>query len=146
MRARIAIGLVGIAMGAFGALRFLQLDFPDIVNAVLWLAGGVVIHDGIIAPLTVGLTVLATRVVPASARTRVTVALIVLATVTITAIPVLGRFGARPDNPTILPRNYLLGWLVFATLVVLVALVSGPVMQRVRGRGKPGSEAPDSHA
>ena len=141
MRTRLAIGLVGIAMGAFGALRFLQLDFPDIVDAVLWLAGGVVIHDGIIAPLTVGLTVLATRVVPPTARTRVTVALIVLATVTITAIPVLGKFGARPDNPTILPRNYLLGWLVFASLVVLVALLAGPVRRLVRGRTEP-----DSHA
>ena len=141
MRTRLAIGLVGIAMGAFGALRFLQLDFPDIVDAVLWLAGGVVIHDGIIAPLTVGLTVLATRVVPPTARTRVTVALIVLATVTITAIPVLGKFGARPDNPTILPRNYLLGWLVFAFLVVVATLLAGPVMRLVRGRDRP-----DSHA
>ncbi len=74
MRTRLALGVVGVAMGAFGALRFLQLDLPDIVDAVLWLAGGVVIHDGIIAPLTIALTVLATRVVPPGARTRVTVA------------------------------------------------------------------------
>ena len=45
-------------------------------------------------------------------------ALVVLATVTVTAIPVLGRFGARPDNLTILPRNYVLGWLVLAALVL----------------------------
>ena len=139
MRTRLALGLVGIAMGAFGALRFLQLDLPDIVDAVLWLAGGVVIHDGIVAPLTIALTVLATRVVPPGARTRVTVGLVVLVTVTVTAIPVLGRFGARPDNPTILPRNYLLGWLALAALVVLVALLAGPVRRLVRGRSEPDS-------
>jgi hypothetical protein len=141
MRTRLLIGALGVAMGAFGALRFLQLDLPDIVDAVLWLAGGVVVHDAIIAPLTVALTVLATRVVPAGARVRVTVALIVLATVTVTAIPVLGRFGARPDNPTILPRNYLLGWLVLAALVVACSLLWGPVTRLVRGRGKPRSHA-----
>jgi hypothetical protein len=137
MRTRLLIGLVGVAMGAFGALRFLQLDLPDIVNAVLWLAGGVIVHDGILAPLTVGITVLLARVVPSVARVRVTVALVVLTTVTVTAIPVLGKFGARPDNLTILPRNYVVGWLVFAVVVLVVTLLAGPVARLVRGRGRP---------
>lgn len=128
MRWRLLIALVGVAMTAFGALRFIQLDLPDIVNAVLWLAGGVVLHDAVIAPLTVGLTVLATRVVPAGARMRITVALVVLVTVTATAVPVLGRWGARPDNPTVLDRNYVVGWLVFAALVLLATLWS-PVIR-----------------
>jgi hypothetical protein len=141
MRTRLLLGVLGVAMGAFGALRFLQLDLPDIVNAVLWLAGGVALHDGVIAPLTVGLTVLLARAVPSRARVRATVALIVVATVTVTAIPVLGKFGARPDNPTILPRNYLLGWVVFVALVLLVSVLAGPATRLVRGRGKPGSHA-----
>ncbi len=132
MRTRLLLGVVGVAMGAFGALRFLQLDFPDIVDAVLWLAGGVVLHDAILAPLTIGLTVLLTRVVPPSARARVTVGLVVLVTVTITAIPVLGRFGERPDNATILDRNYTVGWLVFAVLVLVGTLVTGPLARRIR--------------
>lgn len=132
MRTRLLLGVVGVAMGAFGALRFLQLDFPDIVDAVLWLAGGVVLHDAILAPLTIALTVLLTRVVPPGARTRVTVGLVVLVTVTITAIPVLGRFGERPDNATILDRNYTVGWLVFAVLVLVGTLVAGPLARRIR--------------
>lgn len=136
MRTRLLIGAVGVLAGAFGALRFLQLDFPDIVNAVLWLAGGVIVHDAIIAPLTIGLTVLATRVLPARLRTRVTVALVVLATVTLTAVPVLGRFGVKPDNDTLLDRNYVGGWLVFAAIVVLATLLVGPMgrlLRRSRG-------------
>lgn len=139
MRTRLAIGALGVGMGAFGTLRFLQLDFEDIVNAVLWLAAGVLIHDAVIAPLTIGLTLLLTRAVPAAARKQVAVALVVLATVTVTAFPVLGRFGERPDNPTILPRNYLAGWVVFAVLVFLVTLVASPLgrlLRRGRGRGK----------
>lgn len=137
MRTRLAIGGVGLAMGAFGALRFLQRDFPDIVNAVLWLAGGVLVHDAILAPLTIALTFLATRVLPAGARARVAVGFIVIATVTLTAVPVLGKFGERPDNPTILDRNYLVGWLVFVVLVVVVTVLAGPLATRLRrGRGK----------
>lgn len=144
MRTRLLIGVVGVAMGAFGALRFLQLDFPDLVDAVLWLAGGVIVHDAILAPLTIALTVLLTRVVPERARTRVTVGLVVLVTVTITAIPVLGRFGEKPDNITLLDRNYTVGWLVFAVLVLVGTLVAGPLARRVRpDQEKPVSSSQD---
>lgn len=136
MRTRLAIGAVGLAMGAFGALRFLQLDFPDIVNAVLWLAGGVLVHDAILAPLTIALTFLSARVLPAGARARVAVGFIVIATVTLSAVPVLGKFGERPDNPTILDRNYLVGWLVFVVLVAVVIVLAGPIAARRRRRGK----------
>jgi hypothetical protein len=134
MRTRLLIGALGVAMGSFGALRFVQLDFEDIVNAVLWLAGGVVVHDAIIAPLTLLVTLVAGRLVPAPARTRVAVGLVVLATVTVTAIPVLGRWGARPDNPTLLDRNYVVGWLVFAALVLLGMLLVGPLGRLRRSR------------
>lgn len=137
MRTRVAIGALGLAMGAFGALRFLQLDVADILNAVLWLAGGVLVHDALIAPLTIALAFLAARVLPVRARAGVAVGFIVIATVTITAVPVLAKLGERPDNPTLLDRNYLAGWLVFVVLVVAVIALSGPVSARLRrGRGE----------
>ena len=132
MRLRLAIGALGVVMGAFGALRFLQLDLPDLVDAVLWLAGGVVLHDAVVAPLTILVTIALGRVVPEEWRSRVTVAAVVLLTVTAVAVPVLGRFGARPDNPTLLDRDYVGGWLVLAALVLVVTLVSGVVARRLR--------------
>jgi hypothetical protein len=142
VRTRLALGAVGVLAAAFGALRFLQLDLPDILDAVLWLVAGVAVHDAVIAPLTIGLTLLATRVVPPGIRTRVVVALVVLATVTVTAIPVLGTFGARPDNPTILPRNYLVGWLVLAVLVLLVTVLAGPLTRRWHRGPQQGANRP----
>ena len=124
MRLRLLLGAIGVAMGAFGLLRFLQHDVGDIVSSVLWLAGGVVVHDGIIAPLTIGLTLVATRFLPREAWAVTTAAMVVLLTVTVTAIPVLGAFGRRPDNPTLLDRHYLLGWVVFAVVVLLVSLLT----------------------
>ena len=57
--------------------------------------------------------------VPSRVRGPVATGLIVLGTVTATAIPMLGRFGERADNATLLDRNYTVGWLVFALLVVI---------------------------
>ena len=48
---------------------------------------------------------------------------VVLGPVTLVAVPVLGRFGARPDNPTLLDRPYLLGYAVVALLSAAIALV-----------------------
>jgi hypothetical protein len=65
--------------------------------------------------------------------------LLVLGSLTIMAIPVLGRFGARPDNPTLLDRNYTAGWLVVAGLT-LVAVLAGMVSARtLRKTGGPGA-------
>lgn len=134
MRLRLVLGAVGFAMAAFGALRFLQLGLAKAFDAVIWLAAGVAVHDGVVAPLTIALTVVAVRFVPMAARSRVVVALVVVATVTVSAVPVLGRWGARPDNPTLLPRHYGLGWLAFLAVVVLVTLLSVPVGRALRGR------------
>ena len=51
-----------------------------------------------------------------------------LGTLTLLAVPVLGRFGARPDNLTLLDRNYPAGWVVVAAIVctaVVATLVFG---------------------
>lgn len=132
MRLRLVIGALGVVMGAFGALRFLQLDLPDLVDAVLWLAGGVVLHDAVVAPLTILLTVALARVVPEAWRSRITVAAVVLLTVTAVAVPVLGRFGARSDNRSLLDRDYVGGWLVLAALVLVATLLAGVVARRLK--------------
>jgi hypothetical protein len=58
------------------------------------------------------------------------VALVILVPLTLLAVPELGRFGARADRPTLLDRNYWLGWSVLVTLVV-VAVAAASVMTSV---------------
>ena len=150
---RAVVGLLGMAAAAYGAVLLLGLDGADLLDTVLWMAGGVVLHDAVVAPLTVLATVLLVRVVPASWRTSLTVGLVVLLGVTATAVPVLGRFGARSDNPTLLDRDYTGGWLLLAAAVLLLAVLV-PVVgarvgrrsgrdvgpgRRVRGAGGPGA-------
>lgn len=134
MRTRLLVGALGVAAGLFGLWRLVDRGWDPLVQAVLWLGGGVVLHDGVVAPLTLLLVVVGLRVVPRGWRARVTLALLVLLTVTATAVPVLGRWGARPDNPTLLDRHYVAGWCAFAVLVMLVTLAAGPVARAVRRR------------
>ncbi len=130
MRGRLALGGVGFLAAAYGAFRLLELGVGNLVSTVVWLAGGVLLHDAVLAPLTLGVCALGVRALPSRWRAATAGGLLVLGTLTLTAVPVLGRFGARPDNPTLLDRPYLLGWLVVASLVavgvVVVGLRTGP--------------------
>lgn len=133
--AQVVVGAVGVAVAAYGALLLLGQDGPDLLDSLLWLAGGVVVHDAVVAPLTVLATLALRRLLPARTWTAVTVGLVVLLTVTATAVPVLGRFGAREDNPTLLDRDYTGGWLVLALLVVAGTLVGSLLRARRAGGG-----------
>jgi len=113
-----------MAVAVVGVLYLTDDDVSDLVSLATWLVAGVVIHDGLLSVAVVVIGVAATRALPAWARSPVSIGFIVLGTVTVTAIPVLGRFGALPDNPTLLDRDYTTGWLVLAALTA-VAVAAG---------------------
>lgn len=121
---RALIGALGIGAGGYGAIELLDLGLDNLRDTAIWLVGGVLLHDGVVAPLTVATGVLVMTALRRPLPAPVVTGAIVLATVTVVAVPVLGRFGARADNPTLLDRNYVLGWLALATLTVVVVGVA----------------------
>ena len=127
---RIVVGVLGLAAMAYGGLLLVRRLSIDLFDSGVWLAGGVVAHDLVLAPLVIGLGLLLLPRLPVVARAPVTVGAVVLASVTLVAVPVLGRFGASPGNPTLLDRDYLTGWLVLATLTALAVAVAIVVRSR----------------
>jgi hypothetical protein len=128
---RTAIGALGVVIGLFGGWFLLtRQDFDQLTGAAVWLVVGVVLHDGVLAVVTLLLAAVVLRVLPASARAPAIVGFVVLGSVTLLAVPVLGRFGARPDNVTLLDRHYVVGWLVFAALTVAAVVVTSVVRSR----------------
>ena len=109
---------LGVVVGGYGAFRLLELGWANLAATLVWLAGGVILHDAVLAPVTIAVAALGTAVLPARLRAPAAGGLLVLGTVTLTAVPVLGRFGAREDNPTLLDRDYTAGWLILLTLVL----------------------------
>lgn len=124
VRAALIVG--GVAVVGYGVLLLVtRQDGAQVSNALLWLVGGVALHDGLVAPVTIVLTVGATRVLPRPWRDPAAVALVVLGPLTLVAIPVLGSFGAVPDDPGLLERPYLTSWLAVVTVTVVVVGVAG---------------------
>ena len=101
MRTRLLIAMPGVLAGCYGVWLLLDLGFDNLRATVVWAAGGVIVHDGVLAPAVLVVCLFAARLLPASLRPPAAVGLVILGTVTVVAIPVLGRFGARPDNPTL---------------------------------------------
>ncbi len=124
---RLLVGAAGLAAGAYGGwLLWAQRD--DAPSLGLWLAAGVLLHDAVLAPLLVAGGLLLARVLPPAWRAPVAVAVIVWGSLTLLAIPVLGEFGALPDNPTLLDRPYLATWAVLTA--VTAALVTAAALAR----------------
>ena len=132
MKARLALGCVGVAGSTYGAWLLLGEDLSDLVSTVVWLAAGVLLHDFVLVPLTLGVSWLGMLLLPPGHRAPIAAGLVVLGTLTLMAVPVLGGWGANTDNPTILDRNYTVGWLVVGTLV-LVGVVAGLLRERRSG-------------
>ena len=106
LKYRIALGVAGGLLLSFGVFRLVtKLDTSDLVALGLWLVVAVAVHDGLIAPLTVGTGVALTRV-PPRARRYVQGALLVGALITVIAIPLIGRRGTQPASKAILLRDY----------------------------------------
>ncbi len=133
--ARWVLGGLGVLVAAYGAwLLLTRQDGGQLVSAGAWLVGGVVLHDAVLAPVVVVLGVLLVRAVPRAVRAPVAVVGIVLGSVTLLALPVLGGFGRRADNPTLLDRDYGAGWWALAAVVVVV-VAAGTLVRRRRGDG-----------
>lgn len=116
------LGVAGASAIAYGLWSMRHFTFDQLKSLVLWLGGGVILHDGVLAPVVVALAVVGLRVLPASMRVPATVGFVLWGTVTVTALAVLSGQGGHTDNPTILNGHYRLAWLV-GTAVVALAVV-----------------------
>lgn len=119
--ARTVLAVAGALVGLYGAARLIGLGLGNLAGTLLWLAGVVVAHDALLAPLVVLVTATAARRLPQWSHRATVVVLVVLGSVTLLAVPTLGRFGAKADNPTLLDRPYVAGWVAVTGLVLVAA-------------------------
>ncbi len=122
LKYRITLAVAGTLLLIFGVFRLLtDLDTADLLILAVWLAAAVAIHDGLIAPLTVG-TGVALTAVPARARRYLQGALLVGALITVIALPLIGRQGTQPASKAILLRDYATNLSLLLGITAAVAL------------------------
>jgi len=130
---RVVLGALGVALAAYGGFLLLtRQDWSAVADTGVWLAAGVVLHDAVLTPLVLLTWAVLGRWLPPRYRGPAVVGLVVLGSLTLLSIPVLGRFGARPDNPTLLDRSYWAGWLLLAALTLVAVVAASLVRSRRR--------------
>jgi phosphatidylglycerophosphate synthase len=122
---RLMLGLCGIALVGYGAVLVWENPPVIITRILVWAVVAVVVHDFVFAPLCVAVGFAGRRLIPAGYRSPVAVAVLCSVVLALLAIPVYGRPGMRPDNMTVLDRNYPLGlWVSLGVVWLSVLLYS----------------------
>ena len=125
MKTRAALITLGAALAGYGVWLLLsRQDLDQLISVGVWLVVCVVAHDALLAPAVIAVAWLGARILPARIRGPLVIGMLVLGSLTVLAIPVLLAAGRRPDNPTLLDRDYMTGWLVVAGCVVTAVVVA----------------------
>jgi hypothetical protein len=134
---RKTLGVLGVGVAAYGGwLLVSRTDNGQLLDAGIWLASGVLLHDALLTLAVLVAGMVSLRLLPEPAKAPAVVGMVVLGSLTLVALPVLGGFGARADNPTLLDRPYLASWLgVVAVTAAAVAVAS--LLRSRRGRHGP---------
>ena len=121
--ARIILVALGVVVGGYGAVLLWENPPVIIMRILVWAVVGVVLHDLVFAPLCVALGFAGRRLVPGRWWPPVAVAALCSVVLVFLAIPVYRKPGLRPDNLTVLDRNYPLGlWISLAIVWTCVPL------------------------
>ncbi|MFI9722720.1 hypothetical protein ACIHFE_24195 [Streptomyces sp. NPDC052396] len=132
---RVVLGACGIGLIAVGVWS-LGRGTEDPWQVARWLAGPLIVHDGVIVPLTL---LIGWAVARLPARRTVRGALLVAASLTAVACPVLFRPG-RTANPSVLPLDYPRNWLLALGGVAATTLAVGLAGAWSRRRSRTGRE------
>jgi hypothetical protein len=134
-RLQLLLLLAGTGTIVFGGVQMLQLLLDrtaPVLGVGAWWLGGPLIVDLLVLPTVVIAGVAISRLVPVGWRRDIAAASALSLLVSLVALPFLTGLGRRPDNPSLLDRNY---WAGYLTLVVLVWGV--PLVLRLLRRLRP---------
>ncbi|GAA4267662.1 hypothetical protein [Frondihabitans peucedani] len=131
----VAVGALAILLGAWVMVDTVRPK--SIWGLVTWLIAAVILHDGIISPVVVAISVAmrrAGRRIPAAVLAIVQAGVLVGVVFTLIVVPEIIRKAKVPKNDTVLPFDYAarlgLLWLAVAVVTALVVVV----YLRVRAR------------
>jgi hypothetical protein len=121
---RIACAAAGIALLLFGLSRLATKVPPGLLVWVgVWLVAALIIHDGVLAPLVIGVGAALRRVVPDRGRRYVQLGLIMVGIITVVALPLAYRRSTQPPSKAMLLQDYVLNWGVLLGVLCGVTLI-----------------------
>ena len=136
----VALGLLLMAAGAF----YLLADVPvsNYLGILIWFGGALLIHDGILAPIIFGISLVMRRAgkrMPFGVLAIVQSALVVAAVFTAVVVPAALKKNIGTANGSLLPLEYGRNLVIFyGVLAVLTAIsIAGYLVYRRRKPATP---------
>jgi hypothetical protein len=132
-RVLVASGTILIGYAVLSAIADPDIRLPGVL---IFLAAVLVLHDGILLPLSIGVGALLARL-PVPGRAPVRAAALISISLTIVALPLVLGYGRSADNPSILPLPYGRGLLLMLTVIWLPTAVIIAIRMRRARRAAP---------
>lgn len=140
MITRITLIAFGLVSGAYGAVLVWENPPVIIMRILVWALVAVVAHDLVFAPVCVALGFAGRRLIPGQWWPPIAMAAFCSVVLVFLAVPVYGKPGMRPDNMTVLDRDYPLGlWIALAVVWACVPLYYAVRTARRHVRGGRGA-------
>jgi hypothetical protein len=128
----VVAGVAAIGYGAVGLLRAASDTRPP--RWIVELVASSLLHDLLLVPGVLLLVVAGRRWLPRSWRGPAAAFLLIGGSLALVALPVVVGAGARPDNPTLLPRDYGTGLAVALAVAAACVGVGTLLLRRLRSR------------
>ena len=140
MRAwRIILVVLGVSVLLYGIVNLgVHIAGPTLVWVAVWLIAAVIIHNGVVSPIVIGVTALLRRLVPDRGRRYLQAALITGVPLTVIALPMIYREGSQPPSKAMLLQNFTTNLGLLLGVIAALCLV-GYAIRVARNR----SPAPD---
>ncbi|MGH9036568.1 MAG: hypothetical protein ACRD0O_12470 [Acidimicrobiia bacterium] len=133
--AALVTGWAVMAYGVIGALSNTRDTRPS--DLARWFFGAAVAHDAVLAPVVLLIGTALGKLLPGRLQPPVQGGLIVMGVIALFAFPLVQGYGVRPDNPTVVFRNYAPALLV---VLAIISLVTAGLTVRAGRRQPPPTE------
>jgi hypothetical protein len=121
---RMILAIGGIALGAFGIFRLAtEIPLHNLLILAVWLVAALIIHDAVMEPSVIGVGWLLRRYIPDRERRYVQIALIMIVSVAVIAIPMIFLRGSQPTEKALLLRNYGVNLITIIGIIAVIGLI-----------------------
>jgi hypothetical protein len=133
-RWRLVLGILGVLVVLYGVVNLgMHIPIQTLAWVAVWLVAAVLIHQGLVSPIVIGVSSLLRRLIPDRGRRYLQAALIIAVPVTVIAIPMIYRQGSQPPSKALLLQNFTANLGVLLGIIAALCLV-GYAMRVARDR------------
>ena len=142
-RWRLVLGILGVLVVLYGVVNLgMHIPIQTLAWVAVWLVAAVLIHQGLVSPIVIGVSSLLRRLIPDRGRRYLQAALIMAVPVTVIAIPMIYRQGSQSPSKALLLQNFTANLGLLLGIIAALCLV-GYAMRVARDRS-PGRGGPPS--